>query len=109
MYPGILGEGGNTGTVNSFTGVDLSDVTGGVYNAGDLTDPNKLSCYLLQASLQGMPDIASPLFGAAGSVLGWATQQLGTLNQQFGCPQLKNYNNALFDKFPGASYKGSGD
>lgn len=34
--------GGNTGTVNSFTGVDLGDTTGGVYNAQTLFEGNNL-------------------------------------------------------------------
>ncbi|KAF1930036.1 uncharacterized protein M421DRAFT_59563 [Didymella exigua CBS 183.55] len=109
MYPGIIRIGGNTGTTNSFAGVDLTDLTGGVFNVGDLADGNKGACFLLQASLAGLPDISNPLLGAVGSVLGWATQQLGPLSSKFSCPQLATFDNQLFNKFPGASYKGSGN
>ncbi|KAJ4336751.1 hypothetical protein N0V87_005142 [Didymella glomerata] len=109
MYPGIVRIGGNIGTTNSFAGVDLTDLTGGAFNAGDLADGNKAACFLLQASMAGLPDISNSLLGAVGSVLGWATQQLGPLSSKFGCPQLATFDNQLFNQFPGASYKGSGN
>ncbi|EAT80682.1 hypothetical protein HBI56_204320 [Parastagonospora nodorum] len=108
MYPGIVRVGGNTGTTNSFTGVNLGDLTGGVFNAGSLAEGNNGACFLLQASLAGLPDISNPLLGAVGSVLGWAKQQLGPLSSQFGCPQLANFDNQLFTPYPGYGYKTSG-
>lgn len=106
MYPGIVRFGGNTGTVNSFAGVDLTDLTGGVFNLATLTEGNNGACFLLQASLAGLPDISNPLLGPVGSVLGWATQQLAPLSQKFSCPQLAKFDNQLFNPFPGARYRG---
>lgn len=106
MYPGIVRIGGNTGTVSSFAGVDLNDLTGGAFNLASLSEGNNGACYLLQASLAGLPDISNPLLGAVGSVLGWATQQLAPLNQKFSCPQLANFDNQLFNPYPGAKYRG---
>ncbi|KAH7067630.1 hypothetical protein BKA63DRAFT_452533 [Paraphoma chrysanthemicola] len=106
MYPGIIRIGGNTGTTNSFAGVDLTDLTGGVFNLGALAEGNNAACFLLQASLAGLPDISNPLLGAVGSVLGWATQQLGPLSRKYGCPQLATFDNQLFNPFPGARYRG---
>lgn len=108
MYPGIVRVGGNTGTTNSFTGVNLGDLTGGVFNAGSLAEGNNGACFLLQASMAGLPDISNPLLGAVGSVLGWAKQQLGPLSSKFGCPQLANFDNQLFNPYPGYGYKASG-
>lgn len=108
MYPGIIRIGGNTGTVDSFAGVDLTDLTGGVFNTGDLADGNKGACFLLQASMAGLPDISNPLLGAVGSVLGWAKQQLGPLGQKFDCPELATFDNQLFNPFPGYKFRGSG-
>lgn len=108
MYPGIVRIGGNTGTVNSFAGVDLQDLTGGVFNLATLGQGNNGACFLLQASLAGLPDITNPLLGAVGSVLGWAKQQLGPITQQLNCPQLATFDNKLFAKFPGASYRPGG-
>lgn len=54
-YPGILRIGGNTGTTDSFTGVDLQDLTGGVFNSETLLDGNSGACFLYQATLAAMP------------------------------------------------------
>lgn len=105
IYPGSIRFGGNTGTVDSFAGVDMTDWTGGVFNLADLAEGNNGVCFLLQASLAGLPDISNPLLGAVGSVLGWARQQLGPLSQSLNCPQLSAFDNQLFNKFPGASYR----
>ncbi|KAL8811958.1 MAG: hypothetical protein Q9200_001391 [Gallowayella weberi] len=37
--------GGNTGSINSFAGLDLDDSTGGVYQTSDLMNPTKFVCY----------------------------------------------------------------
>lgn len=39
--------GGNTGTVDSFTGVDFADLTGGVFNAENLLKDNNLFCFAM--------------------------------------------------------------
>lgn len=39
--------GGNTGTVDSFTGVDIADLTGGVLNAATLLEDNNLLCFAM--------------------------------------------------------------
>lgn len=54
-YPGITRVGGNTGTTDSFTGVDLQDLTGGVFNSATLFDGNNAACFLYQATLAAMP------------------------------------------------------
>ena len=56
VVPEALSVGGNTGEVNTFTGVDLGNITGGVYQTSDLTDPSKLACYLYEVTLAVVPD-----------------------------------------------------
>lgn len=107
IYPGIVRIGGNTGKVNTFTGVDLQNLTNGAYNLETLSQGNNGACFLLQASLAGLPDAADPALGAAGSLLGWVTQQLGPTAEKLGCPQLSSFENTLFNSFPGASYTGT--
>jgi len=106
-FPGTLRFGGNTGTVNSFSSVDLGDLTGGVTNAQSLFQGNNFACFLYQASLAGLPDAAAPGLGATGSILDWATSQVAPLQQALSCLQLGKFNNDLFNKFPRASYTGS--
>ncbi len=55
--PESLTVGGNTGQVNSFKGVDLSDLTGSAYRTSDLLDPTKLTCFLYQIMLAVVPDV----------------------------------------------------
>jgi len=101
-YPGILRIGGNTGTTDSFTGVDLQDLTGGVFNTESLLDGNDGACFLYQATLAAMPSAAAPVLGTVGSILGWALNLLGPDIQALGCPQLAKFDNTLFNQFPGA-------
>jgi hypothetical protein len=90
--------------VDSFTGVDTSDLTGGVFNSASLLDGNKGACFLYQASLAAMPSAAAPALGALGSVLGWALNQLGPDMAKLECPQLATFDNSLFNAFPGAKF-----
>lgn len=46
-YPQLLMVGGNTGQVNTFTGVDVSALTNGVFNAQTLLQENNLGKYRL--------------------------------------------------------------
>jgi hypothetical protein len=100
-HPEFLSIGGNTGTVDSFTGVDPSMLTGGIFNAATLLQGNNLLCYATQLLVQGLPDILSGLLtdtNAAedklGSVLNDATNSLG-------CPKLNNIDKNQFNKYPG--------
>jgi hypothetical protein len=108
MYPGIIRIGGNNGTTDSFAGVDLKDLTGGVFNLATLADGNNGACFLLQASLLGIPNILNPLLGVVGTLLDWTWRHLEPLNSKLECPELAKFNNQLFNKFPGAKYKAEG-
>ena len=104
IYPGIVRFGGNTGTTNSFAGVEVGDFTQGAFNLADLADGNKGACFLLQASLAGLPDAADPALGPLGSVLGFVLGKLGPIGAKFGCPQLNMFDNTFFNSFPGYNY-----
>lgn len=72
--PEAVSVGGNTGTTNSFTGVDLGDITTGAYHTEDLLDPKKFVCFFYQLSLAVVPDflrsqILGTLLGSALSLL----------------------------------------
>ena len=54
--PEAASVGGNTGTVNSFAGVDLGDITGGAYHTSDLLNPKKFVCFFYQLTLAVVPD-----------------------------------------------------
>lgn len=48
QYPEFVSFGGDTGTVNSFAGINLDDLTGGLYNLQDLLVPQKASCFIMR-------------------------------------------------------------
>lgn len=101
QHPEFGSIGGNTGTVDSFTGVDPADLTGGVFNAATLAKGNNLFCYAMQLTVQGLPDILSGLFtdiSAAKDKLGAA---INSATNSLGCPKLNNIDKHQFDKFPG--------
>lgn len=101
--PDVIRIGGNTGTVNSFAGVNLGDLTGGVYNALALTDPSKLVCFVFQLSIAVLPDALQG--GLLGGVLGLATDLLTMIVKPLmdpNCPGITQLQMNLLDGFPGA-------
>ena len=56
VVPEAVSVGGNTGTVNSFAGADLGNITGGAYQTSDLTNPTKFVCFFYQLTLAIVPD-----------------------------------------------------
>ena len=103
QYPEILSIGGNTGTTNSFTGVNIEELTGGVYNAQTLTQGNNLECFAFQALQQGSPDILKGLFSDITEALSMLTTQITDVIGDLGCPQLESIDLSQFDQFPGYS------
>ncbi|KAL9616515.1 MAG: hypothetical protein Q9160_008631 [Pyrenula sp. 1 TL-2023] len=101
QHPEFLSVGGNTGTTNSFVGIDPANLTDGVFNAGNLLQGNNLICFGLQASLMEAPDLLSGLY----SDIDPAVDKLGTaINQAtdgLGCPQLNKIDKGQFERFPG--------
>ena len=91
------------GQVNTFTGLNLQDLTGGVFNGATLFEGNNLACFFLQASLAGMPTQLDGLVSNVGEVLAWVSSQIGPLSDALGCPQLGEFDNELFNQFPGAA------
>jgi len=101
-YPQFLDVGGNTGTKNSFAGVDLQDLTGGVFNTGSLAQGNNALCFAFQAAQQAAPDLLKGIFGQLTKPLAQLNAAVGKAIAGLGCPQLKSIDDSQFDKFPGA-------
>jgi len=101
-YPEFLSVGGNTGTVNSFTGVDISDLTGGVYNSKNLLEGNNAACFAFQAAVQSAPDILEGLFSSITKPLSQLNAAVASAISSFSCPTLNSINTSQFSKYPGA-------
>ncbi|KAM3423815.1 hypothetical protein BST61_g1214 [Cercospora zeina] len=94
LHPKFLAIGGNTNGPNTFTGVNLEDLTGGLINAGNLLEGNNLGCFVFQLSAQAKPDILLGLLDPLTDILGRVVSQLG-------CPQLRAIDEAQLRQFPG--------
>ena len=98
----LLAIGGNTGTTNSFTGVDVGDLTGGVFNGASLLQGNNLGCFFFQAAQAGNIDQLNGLVGILGGALDAVLGPLRNIAGQLACPQLARFNPGVLDIFPGS-------
>lgn len=107
VYPKFLDIGGNTGKVNTFTGVDIANLTGGVYNAKTLTPQNAM-CLAFQSVVQFAPDILSPLFSDITKPMNLLTSAVSnaTASFPFSCPKLSTIDKSQFNIYPGYTESG---
>jgi hypothetical protein len=93
--------GGNTGTPNSFVGVDPEELTDGVFNAQTLLQGNNLMCYGLQLAVQELPDLLSGLVTNLAAAVNQVSSAFGNATESLGCPELTKINQDQFQKYPG--------
>lgn len=107
-YPENCQVGGNTGEVNSFSGVNLGDISGGFVNSvTDLSDPVRLGCWLSQMIQADVPSFLDKVFTGAAltQVLALIPSKLIPGLQGLGsCPNLPAGRSVLQygNTFPGA-------
>ena len=113
QYPELGSIGGNVGKVNSFTGVDLDDVLGGVLNAGQLLEGNNLLCFALEVVRMASPNYLNNIYKTLEAPLKLVNGILNTKLLSLDCPvwdeltlEGKPLWTALQDKFPGAKQGG---
>ena len=89
VVPEAVSVGGNTGQVNSFAGVDLGNITGGVYQTSDLTNPTRFVCFFYQLTLAIVPDfLRSEALGTAlAGALNLLQTQISPLVDP-SCPEI---------------------
>lgn len=113
-YPTNCQVGGNTGTVNSFTGFDLGNITGGFINTvADLGSPEKMGCFISQAIQADVPSFLDNLYTgpvAAAIKKLIPTQLLPALAYLGECPNLPAGRSvfAYGQEYPGAKFQTSG-
>ncbi|MCJ1364405.1 hypothetical protein MMC16_003515 [Acarospora aff. strigata] len=111
--PRTLSIGGNTAGVNTFTGFDMGDLTGGVYNSKNLLNGDNFACFyyrLLQLSINWELDNA-----VGGALLTVADTIGGVLNSVFGklistgsvsgCPTYANKSLHSYEQYCGVRNK----
>lgn len=111
--PELLSVGGNTGRVDSFAGIDLGDLTGGVFNAASLLEGNNLVCFALEVVKFAGPNALSSALKTLSEpieLLGKAVAPLVDLS----CPVFEdltvggtNFWDHAMELYPGANKSGS--
>lgn len=103
-FPPLGSVGGNTGKVNTFTGVDLASVTKGVFDSKTLFEGNNFECFALQIAQEALPDI----LGGAQTTIGTLNQVLSPFNTAvtarlagLACPQLDGIDESQYNIYPG--------
>ncbi|KAH7309175.1 oxidase [Stachybotrys elegans] len=113
-HPQIANIGGNLGEVNSFAGVDLANITGGVINAVNLLEGNNLMCFTLEFVKALAPGALATLFSTLTIPLAIINNALLNPLLDLDCPpmdELKAGGNdllaELLQKYPGAKRSGA--
>lgn len=109
-YPDSARLGGNTNGINTYAGVDPSDLTGGVFNLNNLFNPNgnNLACFLGAATQAAIPDFASVPLNLVQPIKNLLSQFLTPFTGGLSCPQISTFSLSLFDKYPGYKYSPTG-
>jgi hypothetical protein len=94
LHPKFLSIGGNTGKVNTFTPVDIANLTGGIFNVGTLLQGNNAACFVYQLATQAKPDILAP-------VLTPLLDAVASISSKLSCPQLKSIDTSQLQQFLG--------
>ena len=100
-HPEFLSVGGNTGKVNTFIGVDATNLTAGVYNAQTLLEGNNAACFGFQSAVLAAPDLLKGLVSDVTGAVGKIADALSGGLAPLGCPQLEKYDDTALEQFPG--------
>lgn len=113
-HPFLLDVGGNTAEVNTFTGLDLSNITGGLLNTATLLEGNNLICFSLEIAKTFGPNSLSTLYKLLSVPAGILTDALSTPLLDLSCPVYADLSNqgddiaaSLLATYPGAQKAGS--
>lgn len=97
------------GKVNSFAGVDLSDLTGGVLNLAKLLEGNNLLCFVFEVLKTASPNSLSTVFAIIEKPLALVTDALSAAVLSLACPAFKDMtvggkglDEGLKAQYPGA-------
>lgn len=107
-YPNTLKFGGNTGTPNSFVGLDVENITGGAFNAETLLEGNNFGCFAFNLAEQGIPDFLDNIVNDLTPITDLVNQYIGPVIANLSCPQLGQFDLGLFNQFPGYKYSPTG-
>ncbi|KAI4131366.1 MAG: hypothetical protein LQ338_001251 [Usnochroma carphineum] len=97
----LLSVGGNTGTTNSYTGVDVTALSKGVFNGATLAQGNNLQCFIFQLIQAEAPGVLTGVYENLTEALQPLVDNLNGNLKGLGCPQLMGVDQSLYNQFPG--------
>ncbi|CUA73371.1 hypothetical protein RSOLAG22IIIB_10762 [Rhizoctonia solani] len=103
-HPKLLLVGGNTGTVNSFKSINITDLTGGAYFATTPPETNNLLCFAFRMAQE-------EILNSTRHDLEYLTAGIDLWNKQvapsfadLNCSTVSHYDTSLLEVFPGSKY-----
>ncbi|KAL8799485.1 MAG: hypothetical protein Q9182_005853 [Xanthomendoza sp. 2 TL-2023] len=106
--PRLLSVGGNTGTPNSFTGIDVTALTKGVFNGATLAQGSNLQCFIFQLIQAEAPSVLTGLYEDLTTALQPLVDSIQGSLKGLNCPQLVGLDRSQYEKFPGWKKSPSG-
>ncbi|KAF2769284.1 Cloroperoxidase [Teratosphaeria nubilosa] len=113
QYPQLSSTGGNTGTVNSFAGINPANILGGALNTADLLEGNNLLCFALEVVRLASPNYLAKLYSILAVPLNLILDILKVPLLSLGCPVFDELTyegqplwTALQENYPGAKKSG---
>lgn len=107
-YPKTLRFGGNAGKVNSFIGVAVSDLTGGVLDATTLFEGDNFACFIFNLAQQAIPSALKGPLAAINNATSFLDTYLSPFLNTLECPELGKFDQSVFNSFPGYKYNPTG-
>lgn len=97
-YPETLKFGGNTGQVNTFTGLNVANLSGGILSAETLFTGDNFACFTFQLLQQAIPDFINPTLNNLAPVTDLINKYFGPIVGGLSCPALGKLDVGVFDQ-----------
>lgn len=108
--PSLASIGGNMGEVNTFAGLNMNDITGGVLNATSLLEGNNLFCFAMETVKTFAPNALATVFKSLETPLELLDNAILEPLLDLSCPSFqdltmggKDLFSGLKETYPGAN------
>lgn len=110
QHPSLGSIGGNMGEVNTFAGLNMNDITGGVLNATSLLEGNNLFCFAMEIVKTFAPNALATIFKTLETPLELLDDAILDPLLDLSCPSFqdltmggKDLFSGLAETYPGAN------
>ncbi|CAK4025800.1 Aromatic peroxygenase [Lecanosticta acicola] len=112
-YPDSFRLGGNTNGVNTYSGISLTDFTGGAYNLTNVFrtdgDGRYGACFFAGLTQSAIPDFANLPLEQITPITNLINDGIKPIIPQgFDCPTYDKFDQTLFNQYPGHTYSPTG-